>query len=85
MKLCINSQDLQDFILTRLDFNEGHEKKKRGKNMRRRCKKGKFRIGGEPLLGGAIKVRKSIISSPLFSLCTAFTLAFDFIPSLEYI
>jgi hypothetical protein len=28
MKLCINSQDLQDFMLTRLDFNEGHEKKR---------------------------------------------------------
>jgi hypothetical protein len=39
---------------------------------------------GVNLLGGPIKVRKSIISSPLFFLCTAFTLAFDFIPSLEY-
>ncbi len=45
MKLCIKSQYLQDFILTRLDLMTGMRKK--GKNTRRGCKKGKSRIGGE--------------------------------------
>jgi len=45
MKLCINSQDLQDFILTRLDLMKDMRKKE--KNTRRGCKKGKSRIGGE--------------------------------------
>jgi hypothetical protein len=45
MKLCINSQNLQDFILTRLDLMK--DMRKKGKNTRRGYKKGKSRIGGE--------------------------------------